>query len=207
MPLKRVKLPLMAADVEIRKERHWKSMIFEGLNYLRRNAIMTAIELMAFGIVLLILPEVYLPALIMAGGSVMIIISICMVFDFLSSNKALIHFIYLTGAIALGIGGIAVLIFQDDVIFVLGFFLGLFLVLGSIRGIFNSYVYARRSEIKGWWALIPLYAIQIVSGAFIMINPWWDDPSEFKQVIALVIIFASIVSALKLVWVWPLRKA
>ena len=35
-------------------------MIFEGLNSLRRNAVMTSIELMAFGIVLLMLPELYL---------------------------------------------------------------------------------------------------------------------------------------------------
>ncbi|MCR4591161.1 MAG: hypothetical protein K5668_10125 [Lachnospiraceae bacterium] len=137
-------------------------MIFEGLNSLKRGAIMTAIILMAFGVILLILPEDYLPSLITAGGSVMIIISLGMIFDFLSSNKALIHFIFLTGAIALGIGGIAVLIFQNDVIFVLGFFLGLFLILESLHGIFHSYVYARRSERQGWWVLIPLYVLQIV---------------------------------------------
>ncbi len=137
----------------------------------------------------------------------MIIIAIGMVFDFLSSNKALIHFIFLTWAIALGIGGIAVLIFQDDVIFVLGFFLGLFLLLESLHGIFHSYVYARRSGIKGWWMLIPLYVVQIVFGVFIMINPWWRDPGDFKQIIGYAIVFASIVSALKLIWVWPLKNA
>ena len=182
-------------------------MIFEGLNSLRRSAIMTAIILMAFGVVLLMLPEEYLPSLIMAAGSAMIIIALGMIFDFLGSNKALIHFIFLTGAIALGIGGIAVLIFQDDVLFVLGFFLGLFLVLESLHGIFHSWVYARRSEIKGWWTLIPLYVVQIAAGVLIMVNPWWQDPGEFKMIIGMVIVFSSIVSSLKLIWVWPLRNA
>ena len=181
-------------------------MIFEGLNSLRRNAVMSSIVLLSFGVLLLILPEAYLPSLIMTAGSVMIIISIGMVFDFLSSNRALIHFVFLTGALALGIAGIAVLVFQNDVLFVLGFFFGLFLFLESLRGIVHSWVYARRSERKNWWFLIPLYAIQLICGLFIMINPWWKQPGEFKQVIGVVIIFASIVSAVKLFWVWPLRK-
>ncbi len=181
-------------------------MIFEGLNSLKRNAIMNSIVLLAFGVVLLILPEDYLASFIMAAGSVMIIISIVNVFDFLSSNKALIHFIFLTGALALGIAGLAVLVFHDDVLFILGFLFGLFLFLESIYGIFHSWVYARRSERKNWWFLIPLYALQIIFGLFIMINPWWREPEAFKQIIGIVIIFASIVSALRLIWVWPLRK-
>ncbi len=181
-------------------------MIFEGLNKLRRNAIMNAIILLAFGVILLILPEEYLSSLIMAAGSVLIIISIGMIFDFLSSNKALIHFIVLTGALALGIIGIAVLVFQEDVLFVLGFLFGLVLILVSIYGIAHSWLYARRSERQGWWVLIPLYALQIICGLFIMINPFWKEAGEFKQVIAVVIVLASIVSALRLIWVWPLRK-
>ncbi len=43
-------------------------MIFEGLNNLRRSAVMNAIILMAFGVLLLMLPENYLPTLIFAGG-------------------------------------------------------------------------------------------------------------------------------------------
>lgn len=182
-------------------------MIFDGLNSLRRNAIMTAIVLMAFGIVLLMLPEDYLPSLILSAGAVVIIIAIGMVFDFLSSKKSLINYIYFTGALALGIIGIAVLIFQSDVLFVLGFFFGLFLVLESLHGIIYSWVYARRSERQGWWVLIPLYVLQIACGLLIMINPWWGDPGDFKQVIGLVIVFASIVSTLRLIWVWPLKRA
>lgn len=182
-------------------------MIFDSLNSLRRNAIMTAIVLMAFGIILLMLPEDYLPALILSAGSVIIIIAIGMIFDFLSSKKSLINYIFLTGALALGIIGIAVLTFQSDVLFVLGFFFGLFLVLESLHGIFHSWVYARRSERQGWWMLIPLYVIQIACGLLIMINPWWSEPGDFKQVIGLVIVFASLVSAMKLIWVWPLKRA
>ena len=182
-------------------------MIFEGLNSLRRSAIMTAIILLAFGVVLLMLPEKFLPSLIVAGGSVTIISSLELIFDFLSSKKALINFIYLTGAIALLIAGIAVLIFQDDVLFTLGFFLGLFLILTGIHGIIHAWVYARRSERKGWWSLIPLYVIQILFGIFIMANPWWHEQARFKQVIGWAIVFSAIVSSLRLIWVWPIRKS
>ena len=168
---------------------------------------MMAIILLAFGVVLIILPEDYLSSLIMAAGSALIIISLGMIFDFLSSKKALIHFISLTFAIAVGILGIAVLIFQEDVLFVLGFLFGLVLVLGGLYGIFHSYVYARRSERKGWWVLIPLHVIQVVAGVFIMVNPWWQDPEEFKQVIGIAIVFSSVVSSLRLIWVWPIRNA
>ena len=181
-------------------------MIFESLNSLRRNAVMTSIVLLAFGIVLLIVPETYLPNLVMAAGSAIVIMALEMIFEFLSSNKALIHYIYLTGALALGIVGMSVRIFQSDVLFVLGYLFGLSLTLESIRGIIHSWVYARRSGREHWWLLIPLYVIQIICGIFIMINPWWKHPGEFKQIIGAVIVFASVVSAIKIFWVWPLRK-
>lgn len=181
-------------------------MIFEGLNSLRRNAVMTSIELMAFGIVLLMLPELYLPPLIEAFGALMIIISIGMVFDFLDSNRSLINFVFLTGALALGIAGIAVLIFQDDVIFVLGAFFGVFQIVTGIHGIFYSYVFARRSQRQGWQTLIALYVLIVASGFVIFFNPWWDDAAGFKQVIGWIIVISSVISALRLIWVWPIRK-
>jgi uncharacterized membrane protein HdeD (DUF308 family) len=181
-------------------------MIYEGLNSLRRSAIMTTLVLLSFGVLLLIMPEAYLPSLILAAGSVMIILSLGMVFDFISSNKALIHYVYLTSALALGIAGIAVIIYMNDIIFTIGFFFGLFLILESIHGIYHSWVYAKRSGRSGWWMLIPLYVIQIVLGFLVMLNPCWSSPGAFKQIIGAVIVFASIVSTLKLVFIWPLRK-
>ena len=181
-------------------------MIFEGLNSLRRNAIMTSIVLLSFGIVLLMLPELYLQPLIEGLGAAMIIISLGMIFDFLHSNRSLIHFIILTGALALGIAGIAVLIFQDDVLFVLGAMFGIILVIAGLQGICHAWVYARRSQRKGWWILIPAYVLLIASGFVIFFNPWWDEPSAFKQVIGITIVLSSIVSALRLIWVWPIRK-
>ncbi len=181
-------------------------MIFEGLNSLRRNAIMTSIVLMSFGIVLLMLPQGYLTPLIEGAGSVMIIISIGMVFDFLNSNKSLINFIFLTCALALGIAGIAVLLFHDDVIFIMGALFGVILILEGLNGIFHSWVYARRSQREGWWVLIPLYVLMIASGLVIFLNPWWDEPDSFKQVIGVVVVLSSILSALRLIWVWPIRK-
>ena len=182
-------------------------MIFESLNSLRRNAIMTSIVLMSFGIVLLIMPESYLDPLIEGAGAVMVIVSLGMIFDFLNSNRSLINFIFLTSALALGIAGIAVLFFHDNVIFVLGAVFGVLLILEGLNGIFHSYVYARRSQREGWWVLIPLYILMIASGLVIFLNPWWDEPGAFKQVIGIIVVLSSILSALRLIWVWPIRKS
>lgn len=181
-------------------------MIFEGLNSLRRNAIMTSIVLLSFGIVLLMLPELYLQSLVEGMGAAMIIISLIMIFEFLNSNRSLINFISLTVSLALGIAGIAVLIFQDDVIFVLGALFGVILIVAGLHGIFHAWVYSRRSQRQGWWMLIPCYILLIVSGFVIIFNPWWDDPDAFKQVIGIAIVLSSIISALRLIWVWPIRK-
>lgn len=181
-------------------------MIFDSLNSLRRNAIMTTIVLMAAGVALLIAPENYLPPIIQALGAVMIIIAIGMVFDFLSSKKSLINFIFLTVALALGIAGIAVLVFQSDMIFVLGGLFGIAMIIEGFHGITHAWIYARRSERQGWWTLIPLYILLVVFGIIILVNPWWDEPGAFKQVIGFVIIFSSVISALRLIYVWPIRN-
>ena len=179
-------------------------MIFDGLNSLRRNAIMTSIVLLSFGIVLLMLPETYLMPLIEGIGAVIIIIALVMVFNFLSSNKSLIHFVFLTLAIVLAICGVAVLIYQEDVIFTLGFIFGLFLIIEGIHGTYYALVYARRSERKDWWILIPFYALFILFGLIILVNPWWHNPGTFKTVIGIIIVISAIISGLRLIWVWPL---
>ena len=166
---------------------------------------MTAILLMSFGIVLLMLPEDYLEPLIEGIGSALIIIAMIMGFDFLSSKKSLIHFIFLTCAVVIGLVGMGVLIYHSEVIFVLGFVFGTLLIVESIHGIYNAWAYARRSGRQGWWTLIPLYSLLIILGFVILFNPGWDgDPGNFKKFIGIVIIFSAIASALRLIWVWPL---
>ena len=181
-------------------------MIFEGLNKLRRNSIMTSIVLMAAGIILIICPEPYITALISSVGSVMIIVSIVMILDFMDSNKALIHFAYLTGALILGIAGIAVLVYEMDVLYVIAWLFGAFLVIDGVNGIIHTLVYARRSQRKAWWTLIPLDAVLVILGLIVFLNPFWDSPGPFLKVIGWMILFSAAVSALRLVWDWPLKS-
>ena len=180
-------------------------MLFEGLNGLKRNAIMTSICLMSFAIVILMLPAEYLPAFIGAIGSIMIIISIIMIFDFLTSKRALIHYVFLCAALALAIGGLAILTYQSQVLFVLGWLFGIVLIIEGIHGIFHSWVYARRSGRQGWWTLIPLYALLIALGVVLLANPWWNEPGAFKMIIGWCILFSALVSMLRLIWVWPIK--
>lgn len=182
-------------------------MLFEELNSLKRNVIMTSVILMSFGVVLLMLPVKYLPAVIEAVGAVMVIIAIVNIFDFLSSNKSLIHFIMLTFSIAIGIGGIAVLVFQTSILFTLGGLFGIILVLGGIHGVTHTWVYARRAGIPGWQVITFLFICLIAIGGIILFNPWWNDPESFKMVIGWSIIFSAIISMLRLIWEWPIQNA
>ena len=87
-------------------------MIFQELNKLKRNTIMSSIILIVIGILMVLCPEDYIRTMIGMMGSILLIFSIIGILDFLGSNKALIRYIYLTGWLALGIVGFTVLVFE-----------------------------------------------------------------------------------------------
>ena len=80
-------------------------MLFQTLDKLKRQSILAAILLMALGIVILICPESYINALIVASGYLMIIFAIVRILDFIAGKKALIHYVLFTGALIVAILG------------------------------------------------------------------------------------------------------
>ncbi|MCR5783532.1 MAG: DUF308 domain-containing protein [Clostridia bacterium] len=180
-------------------------MVFQSLNRIKRTSIMTSIVLMAVGFVMVLCPDEYIYTLIDALGFVAMVVSVVSVFDFMSSKKALIHYITLTGALVIGIMGVAVMIFKSDMLRLIGWFSGVFLVAGGLYGIFHALIFARRSGRSGWWILIPLSLLLALFGGFIFINPWWDQTGALLKVIGGTLLFSSLVSALRLIWIWPLK--
>ena len=62
-------------------------MLFESLDKIKRNAIFTAILLVALGAVMLICPDTYIPTMILVFGYTLIITAIVMMLNFYSSKS------------------------------------------------------------------------------------------------------------------------
>ena len=181
-------------------------MLFDSLDKIKRNSIMSAIILAAIGIVILICPSSYLNSLILVSGYTLIIISIVMMLNFLSSNKSLMEYIKFVGSMIIGIVGICVLIYQNDVMRTLAWLFGLLLIFDGARTLFHSFTYARRSEREGWWVLTILSVVLMIAGIALFVNPWWNTPESLKNVIGGTVMFSSLVSGIRLFWTWPLRN-
>ena len=155
---------------------------------------------------MMICPEEYMTTLTAMLGYAMVITALVWVLEFLTSNKILIRYIYLTIALILGVVGLCVLFFKDDVLFVSTWLFGVFLVLDGAYGVFNAMTYARRSEKKGWGILVALCLILVIFGILLMINPWWNEPRVLFMVIGFMLLFSAAVGGLRLIWIWPARS-
>ena len=181
-------------------------MLFQTLDKLKRQSLLATILLMAFGIVLLICPESYLNALIVTVGYVMIIFAIVRILEFITGRKALIHYILFTGALAVAVFGIFILIYSEDLLRALGWLFGFVLVQDGLFTLLNALVFARRSSRRGWWILVVLAAVLFALGVLIILNPWWDTPGLLMKAVGGTLLFSALVSALRLIWVWPFKN-
>ena len=181
-------------------------MLFRTLDRLKRQSILAAILMMALGVVMLICPESYVNALVVTVGYVMIIFSIVKILEFITGKKALIHYLIFTGALIIAIFGIFILIYNEDLLRALGWLFGFVLVQDGIFTLLNALIFARRSNRRGWWVLIVLSVVLAVLGVLIFLNPWWDSPSLLMKVIGFALLFSALVSALRLIWVWPFKS-
>ena len=181
-------------------------MLFESLNKIKRNSIMSAILLAALGIIILICPKEYINYLTEIFGYILIIVSIVMMLNFFSSSKSLMEYLKFIGALILGTVGTCVHIYQEDIMKVLAWLFGFLLILDGLRTLIHSFTYARRSERKGWWILSILSALLMIAGIALFINQWWDTPIKLTEVIGGTVLFSSLVSVARLIWTWPLRN-
>ncbi len=181
-------------------------MLFQSLGRIKRTTIITAIILMALGVVILLCPEIYIGALITLFGYAMLILSLVMILDFFTGKKSLIHCILFTAALILGIGGICVLVFRDDVLRVLSLLFGVLLLVDGFHSLFYAYFCARRSGRKGGELLVILSVLSIVFGVILLFNPFWNMTDMLLKAIGSMVIYSGIVSGLRMIWIWPLKE-
>ena len=182
-------------------------MLFESLDKLKRNSILSAILLVFLGTVIMLCPKAFIPSLMLAFGYTLVVIAIVLTLKFLSGNKSLMEYLKFTGALILGIVGIAALMYRSDMMRVLAWLFGFLLVVDGGRTLFHSLTYARRSQRKGWWVLTILSVLLIITGILIFVNPFWNSADMLMKVIGCALFFSAIVSGIRLIWTWPVRNA
>lgn len=180
-------------------------MLFQELGKFKRSSIMTSIVLMALGIVMIICPEGYVSSLVSTLGYTMLIAATVQVLNFISGKKVLIQYIYFTLALVAGLLGAAVLVFDNDVVKVIGLSFGIGLILSGVVTLLHTLIYVRRSQRKSWWVLVVLDALTMLCGLTLLVNPWWKTPVALFDVIGLMLLFSSLVGIVRLIYIWPIK--
>ena len=141
-------------------------MLFQAFGKIKQTTIMIAIVLIAVGVIMLLCPSSYVGSLVAMTGYVMLILASVMVFDFIGSAKQTSDYISFSVALIFILAGIAVLVFNNNMLAVLSIVYGVPLVLDGVHSLIYSTTFARRSGSSGWPVLMGLSIFQIVVGSF-----------------------------------------
>ncbi|MBE5808658.1 MAG: hypothetical protein E7317_10020 [Clostridiales bacterium] len=181
-------------------------MLFQELDKLKRSSIMTSIVTAVLGIAMIICPDPFIPSLVATIGYTMLIVAIVMVLEFITSKRVLINYFYFTLALILGLFGAAVLIFDDNVVRMVGLVFGLAQIVSGISEIIYTLTYVRRSGRNAWWLMLVFSALTILFGLIVLVNPWWNDPGSLLDVIGGMLLFSSLVGIMRLIFIWPINS-
>jgi len=179
-------------------------MLFQELGKLKRSSIMTSIIMMAVGVLMIMCPAQYVSALVSTLGYAMVIFAAVWVLQFISGKRVLMNYIYLTGALIVALLGIAVLVL-DNIVGVIGLIFGLVAIADGASTIIHATTFVRRAESRGWKTLIVLGGLLVLFGLIVLINPWWNEPIKLFDVIGGMLLFASVVSIVRLIFIWPIK--
>ena len=183
-------------------------MLIQTLERIRQQTIISSLILIMVGLLMLVIPEKYDSFFVEILGYSIIVFGGVMIWEFIAARKDLKAWILFIVALVLLFLGIYMLIQQgNDVLKGMSVFFGVFLIIDGLHSSVYAWVYSRRSGRKGWWILLILCLLLIVSGIVILCNPWWTSPHSFLKVIGGTVLFAAIAGMIRLIMVWPIRKA
>ncbi len=180
-------------------------MLFQSINKIKRSTIIMSMTLIALGIVMVICPGRYTDSLIAGLGYASMILAIVMTLEYLNSKKTFVNGLLLFLAMVIGLLGLAIVVFTDSVIQILGWTFGILLVLQGIELFYNALMYVRPAKRKGWWFLAILAILLATVGVLILVNLWWDTPQMLLKVIGLALLFDALVGIIRLVFSWPIK--
>lgn len=182
-------------------------MLFEVLDKLKQQTVISTVLLMVLGLLMLIIPEQYDGTLVNVLAYVVILIGSVMVWDFVAKEKKLVDCILFIAALLLILLGIYILVSGDNILKVLSVLFGILLMIDGLHSALHAWMYARKAGKKWWGLLLFLSILLFLAGILILNNPWWHTTHSFVKVIGGVILFAAATGIIRLILVWPIRKA
>ena len=182
-------------------------MLFQALDKLRQQTVISTVVMMVLGLLMLTIPAQYDMTLVSILGYVIILLGAVMIWDFIAGDKKLSDCILFTAAMLLILLGIFILVSGDNILRILSVLFGILLMVDGLHSGLHAWMYARRSGKKWWWILMILSILLCVAGIIIFNNPWWDTAHSFVKVIGGVILCAAGIGIVRLILVWPIRKA
>ena len=181
-------------------------MIFQAINKIKQQTIISSVLLMVLGLLMLIIPEKHDAILVSALGYVVLLLGAVMVWDFVGGEKKIVDYIFFTGALLLILLGLYIMVSGDNILRVLSVLFGILLMVDGLHSGLHAWVYARRSGRKWWGVLLVLSILLFAAGITVLNNPWWNSVHSFVKVIGGVILFAAATGIIRLILVWPIRK-
>ena len=182
-------------------------MLFEVLDKLRQQTVISSVLLMVLGLFMLVIPEQYDLTLVHVLAYAIILLGLVMVWDFVAGEKKLVSCILFTCALLLIVLGVYILASGEDILKVLSVLFGILLIIDGVHSAVHAWMYARRAGKKWWGILLVLSILLILAGIVILNNPWWHTTHSFVKVIGWVILFAAATGIVRMILVWPIRKA
>ena len=182
-------------------------MLFDVLDKLRQQTVITSVLMMVLGLFMLVIPVEYDATLVEILGYVIILVGAVLILDFIAGQKKMVSYIIFIAAQLLILLGIYILVSGDDILKVLSILFGVLLMVDGLHSAMHAWMYARRSGKKWWGLLLAISILIFVSGIVILNNPWWHTTHSFVKVIGGVILFAAAAGFVRLILVWPIRKA
>lgn len=180
-------------------------MFFDELDKARRRTIMTMIVFVFVGVAFLVIPEMYLPFVGSACAFALVVWSVVSILEFAYGPKVLIRYLGLFVALAAGLLGVALFVFDSLFLTLVTGLVAAIPILGGMLGSYHALVFARRSGRRGWWVPLVLSIVLIGFGTMTLINPWADSTRAVLQLIGGTLAYSAVVYALLLVWMWPVR--
>ena len=187
-------------------------MLFQELNKMKRQSIMTSIALLAFGLAMIICPASYTTSMIDMLGYVLVVVALVLVFNYISGKKVLINYVWLTCALAIALLGLAILVYNDgdnQILHILGWTFAVVLIADGLYSMIHAFVYARRAQRDSWWVLVLLALVLIACGAVILLNfhfDWWVQARDLLMIIGIMLVFTSLVGIIRMLMTWPIRN-
>lgn len=181
-------------------------MLFDVLDRIRQQTIISSILLMIVGLLMLIVPIRHDEVLVELLGYVILVIGGVMVLDFIAGSKKISDYIAFLAALLLILLGIFILVSGADILVILSVVFGILLLVDGIHSSFHAWWYARRAGRRLWWVLLILSISLIIAGIIIFNNPWLGSGHSLVKVIGAVLLYGAAVGIVRLIMVWPIRR-